>query len=43
MGELVAANEQFSHVAQMDFNYRDVRQKVDEIRAEIRKAGEQSG
>ncbi len=35
MGELESAKEQFSFVAQIDFNYREVRQKLDEIRKKI--------
>ncbi len=42
MGELESAKEQFSFVAQIDFNYREVRLKLDEIREKITEA-EKSG
>ncbi len=35
MGELDKAQEQFSTVAQLDYNYRDVRERVDNIRKKI--------
>lgn len=38
MGELEKAQEQFSTVAQLDYNYRDVRERIDNIR---KKASEQ--
>ncbi|MCK4275388.1 MAG: hypothetical protein KAX78_02675 [Phycisphaerae bacterium] len=36
MGELAKAQDQFSDVAQMDYTYRDVRQRMDRIRQQVR-------
>jgi len=35
MGELQKASEEFSTVAQLDYNYRDVRDRIDNIRKKI--------
>ena len=35
LGDLTKAQEQFSHVAQVDFNFKDVRQRVEAIRTKI--------
>jgi tetratricopeptide (TPR) repeat protein len=39
MGEFTRAQEQFSRVAQLDYNYRDVRDRMDEIRKKIGPGG----
>ena len=39
MGKLQEAQEQFSKVAQVDFNFRDVRNRVDNIRKKIAEGG----
>jgi tetratricopeptide (TPR) repeat protein len=36
MGQLEQANEQFSKVAQLDFNFKDVRSRVDQVRKKLR-------
>jgi len=40
MGKLVDAREQFSAVAQIDFNYKDVRQRLDQINKAIENPGQ---
>jgi tetratricopeptide (TPR) repeat protein len=40
MGELARAQEQFSMVAQIDYNYRDVRKRIEEIRRKIQAGGD---
>ncbi len=35
MGKLVEAREQFSHVAQADYNYKDVRERLDKVNKAI--------
>ena len=37
MGQLERAQEQFSTVAQLDYNYRDVRQRIENIRTRLSK------
>ena len=39
--ELVKAQDQFSEVAQMDYNYRDVRKRLDDLRQKIEQQGRQ--
>ncbi len=39
MGETEKAQQQFSEVAQVDYNYRDVRQRLDKLRAGDEKQG----
>ncbi len=38
MGELSKAQEMFSDLAQMDFNFRDVRDRVDQVRKKIKQS-----
>ena len=38
MGDLARAQEQFSMVAQTDYNYKDVRERVEEIRTQLQDA-----
>ena len=40
MNELARAQEQFSMVAQVDYNYKDVRQRIEDIRQKLQAGGE---
>jgi tetratricopeptide (TPR) repeat protein len=40
MNELARAQEQFSMVAQVDYNYKDVRQRIEQIRQKLQGGGE---
>jgi TolA-binding protein len=39
MGEDAGAMEQYSHVAQMDFTFRDVRDRIEALRKKLDQAG----
>jgi tetratricopeptide (TPR) repeat protein len=43
MGQLDRALEQFSDVAQLDYNYRDVRQRIEIIRTKAEEAPKEGG
>jgi len=43
LGQLEKAQEQLSDVAQMDYNYRDVRDRMDRVRQKRKEASEQTG
>jgi len=40
MGDLKGADEQFAAIAQVDYNYKDVRQRLEGLRAKLREAAQ---
>jgi tetratricopeptide (TPR) repeat protein len=43
MGELAQAQKQFSIVAQIDYNYKDVRTRLEDIRKKLKEGGDEAG